>query len=216
MTTVVTRWWWVRHAPVTDDGGCIYGQRDLDCDCSDAATFRWLASELPENAVLVTSDLRRTTQTAEGIVGGGLALPPPQREPALREQFFGDWQGVKRTEFAAMRDGLPHRFWIAPAYERTPNGESFTDVLARVAPAITRITAEHSGRDIVAVAHGGSIRAAIAFALRIDPQTALAFSIRNLSITRLDHIADDHSEGQWRATTVNQLPNQHVGISGGW
>ena len=33
---------------------------------------------------------------------------------------------------------------------------------------------------------------------------------------RLDHIADDHSEGQWRATTVNQLPNQHVGISGGW
>ena len=29
---VTTRWWWVRHAPVPD-GGFIYGQRDLDCDC---------------------------------------------------------------------------------------------------------------------------------------------------------------------------------------
>src|SRR5580698_6592435 len=30
-----TRWWWVRHAPVRDDGGCIYGQKDMTCDTSD-------------------------------------------------------------------------------------------------------------------------------------------------------------------------------------
>ena len=32
---VATRWWWVRHAPVREDGGCIYGQDDLGCDTSD-------------------------------------------------------------------------------------------------------------------------------------------------------------------------------------
>ena len=31
---IETRWWHVRHAPVPD-GGRIYGQRDLDCDCSE-------------------------------------------------------------------------------------------------------------------------------------------------------------------------------------
>ena len=29
---VVTRWWWVRHAPVRSDGGNIYGQFDIECD----------------------------------------------------------------------------------------------------------------------------------------------------------------------------------------
>ena len=30
-----TRWWWVRHAPVREDNGRIYGQKDLGCDTSD-------------------------------------------------------------------------------------------------------------------------------------------------------------------------------------
>ena len=27
--TTTTRWWWVRHAPVTVNNGCVYGQTDL-------------------------------------------------------------------------------------------------------------------------------------------------------------------------------------------
>ena len=34
-----TRFWWVRHAPVRDDGGCIYGQRDLPCDTSETHVY---------------------------------------------------------------------------------------------------------------------------------------------------------------------------------
>ncbi len=47
-----TRWWWIRHAPVPD-GGKIYGQSDLDCDCTDAEIFSVLARELPKDAVWV-------------------------------------------------------------------------------------------------------------------------------------------------------------------
>ena len=61
-----TQWWWVRHAPVPD-GGRIYGQRDLDCDCSDGGIFTALARELPREAVWVTSNLKRATQTAAAI-----------------------------------------------------------------------------------------------------------------------------------------------------
>ena len=36
---IATRWWWVRHAPVREDDGCIYGQKDLGCDTSDRVVF---------------------------------------------------------------------------------------------------------------------------------------------------------------------------------
>lgn len=205
MTAVVTRWWWIRHAPVTSDEGRIYGQRDLPCDCSDDATFRWLAATLPENAVLLTSDLRRTIATADAIAGAGLDLAEAVREPALREQSFGDWQGVHREDFAKIHNRLPHRFWLSAAYERPPGGESFMDVVARVVPVIVRMSAEYEGRDIIAVAHGGTIRAALAFALDISPEAALAFSIENCSVTRLDHITNIPEGSAWRAAMVNRL-----------
>ena len=45
-------------------GGRIYGQLDLSCDCAEAATFTGLAERLPRGSVWVTSNLRRTHQTA--------------------------------------------------------------------------------------------------------------------------------------------------------
>ena len=65
--SIATRWWWVRHAPVPD-GGRIYGQGDLDCDCGDAEIFGVLARELPRDAIWVTSNLVRTRQTAAAIL----------------------------------------------------------------------------------------------------------------------------------------------------
>ena len=51
MVGTVTRWWWVRHAPVVDHGGKIYGQGDIGCDVSDTASFEGLAAKLPEGAI---------------------------------------------------------------------------------------------------------------------------------------------------------------------
>jgi len=45
--TVITRWWWVRHAPVREDDGCIYGQKDLGCDTSDREVFEAVGKILP-------------------------------------------------------------------------------------------------------------------------------------------------------------------------
>ena len=57
---VVTRWWWVRHAPVRDDGGNIYGQKDIACDTSDREVFEAVAKILPRNSVWYSSNLMRT------------------------------------------------------------------------------------------------------------------------------------------------------------
>ena len=121
----VTRWWWVRHAPVPDGKGMVYGQMNLDADCTDAPSFRALAECLPPDPILVTSDLKRTTQTADAIRAAGSNLPPAIVEPALREQSFGDWQGMTHDEFTALCDTVAHRHWRAPAFMRAPNGAGF-------------------------------------------------------------------------------------------
>src|SRR4051812_12517944 len=71
--------------------------------------------------------------------------------------------------------------------------------------AVDRHTDAFRGRDIVAVAHGGSIRAALAIALSLDPQAVLAFAVENCSLTRLDYFEGQSGSG-WRIGTVNQQP----------
>ena len=208
MSADQTRWWWIRHAPVPDDGR-IYGQRDLDCDCRDGEIFAVLARELPRDAVWLTSNLARTKQTAAAI----LAAPGRRHDAVeplavadLAEQHLGDWQGLERKAFYAERKVGTHTLWFAPAAQRPPGGESFVDLLERVHPVITRLTHEHRGRDIVAVTHGGTIRAALALALGLNPQAALSFLIENCSLTRIDYLSPQGAPGLWRVGAVNHRP----------
>jgi broad specificity phosphatase PhoE len=207
--STVTRWWWIRHAPVPD-GGRIYGQSDVDCDCSDVEIFRILARELPHDAVWVTSNLVRTTQTAAAILAAAgsnrFAGVKPFAEPAFAEQHLGEWQGQERKAFYAARKVGTHTLWFAPASERPRGGESFDDLMHRVVPAIERLNREYQGRDIVAVTHGGTIRAAMGFALGLTAQAALAFSVENCSLTRIDHLTAGGGDGLWRIVAVNHRP----------
>lgn len=205
MTTTVTRWWWVRHAPVPNPEGRCYGQGDKDCDVSDIESFEGLSAMLPDDALLVTSDLLRTKKTAAAIAEAGLNLPDPIEETSLREQSFGAWQGMTYPEIWDSR-GSRHPYWLAPAYERPPEGESFADVLARLAPTVNRLTRDHAGRDIVSVGHGGTVRAALAVALGLQAEAALTFTIENLSLTRIDHIDTADGATHWRVVAVNQRP----------
>jgi alpha-ribazole phosphatase len=206
----MTRWWWIRHAPVVGHEGRIYGNRDVDCDCGDAPLFRALAGSLPADAVWVVTPLRRTRATAEAIACHHPARPGDFHvEPLLAEQDFGAWQGLTYAELDAQRSGAWHRFWLAPAEEVPPGGESFAALAARVAQGIETLTRRHAGRDIVCVSHGGPIRAALAHALSVSPERGLSFAVDNCSLTRLDHFAEEGDAtgerlgGSWRITLVN-------------
>jgi alpha-ribazole phosphatase len=199
--TPVTRWWWLRHAPVPDPGNRITGRLDLPCDTSDSDWFAALAARLPRNAVLVESGLMRCGQTIGALEAAGLALPQPIVEPALQEQDFGRWQGRTWSDLAALQAPGLAAFWEQPAVIAPPGGESFAAVVERVAAAVATLSAVHAGRDIIAVAHAGSIRAALAVALGIVPEAALAFVIEPLSLTRIDALP-----ASWRVAGVNWLP----------
>ena len=200
----LTRWWWVRHAPVREDGGNIYGQKDLGCDTSDSVVFAAVGKILPRDAVWFASNLKRTHQTADAIWAAGFPKPDNMTElAAFAEQNLGAWQGMNRAAFLASQPVGSN--WFADIDEPAPGGESFMDLYTRVTAAIVRINAEHAGRDVIAVAHGGTIKAAIGLALGHQPDKGLAFDIDNCSVTRLDHIAS-MDQGSWRLPMVNQQP----------
>lgn len=200
-----TRWWWIRHAPVTTDGGRIYGQTDMPADCSDGAVFRGLAAALPAGAIWVSSQLQRTHQTAAAIREAGHAADAPTVVEALAEQHFGEWQGQSRTEIFATY-GADHGFWLAPADHAPPGGESFAQLMERVSRSIDELNGTHAGRDIVAVAHGGTIRAAVGHALGLTPARSLGFVVDNCSLTRLDHVDGGDRGAAWRIVGLNLRP----------
>ncbi len=196
---LVTRWWWVRHAPVPGPEGLLKGRLDLPSDTSDSAAFAAQAARLPRGASAVTSTRLRARQTFAALVAGGLAVAPPVAEAGLDEQNFGRLEG--RIWGDVESDPDLAAFWIDPANYVPEGGESFAQLVARVSQAIDAIGARHRGQDIVAVAHAGTIRAALAVALGISPYAALSFAIDHVSLTRIEAVGE-----AWRVVGVNRPP----------
>jgi alpha-ribazole phosphatase len=205
---ILTRWWWVRHAPVPD-GGRIYGQGDLDCDCSETPVFTAVAQLLPKGAHWLTSDLKRTYQTANAIIAasnGRHGPPDMPRHPAFNEQHLGDWQGQDRGTTRRALGITPLDGWLTRGDAKAPNGESFPDLVGRVVPEIEAETKRRPGRDIVAVTHGGTIRAAIHHALGLSGETVHGFVTDNCAVTVLEHMQGSGGRTAWRVHGVNIRP----------
>ncbi len=201
-----THWWWIRHAPVPGGGTRIFGRRDVDCDVSDTRALRALAAVLPRDPVGIVSSLKRTRQTYDALAQAGAALPQPIVEPDLAEQSFGLWEGLSWPEMEAADPGTYSVFWADPTRNAPPGGESYAAMLERVAAAIAAITARHTERDLVCVSHGGTIRAAVATALSLAPETAMAVVVDNLTLTRISSVAGGLLRGRagaWMIRGVN-------------
>ena len=195
-----TRWWLIRHAAVETPSGMIVGSLDLPCAPIDPGMIDALACRLPTVSALVISDLQRCRQTADALRAAGAVFPvDPVIEPALREQNLGLWQGGNWNDPAFGNDPVAVSFWNDPVATRPPGGESFSDVVARVRIAMNDLNIAYEGKDILAVMHAGSIRAALAVALDVSPSAALRFGVDYLSLTRLTAYGDD----AWSVDSVN-------------
>lgn len=178
MTT--TRLWWVRHGPTHQTA--FTGWRDVPADLSDTAKLARLDAYLPANATLISSDLRRASTTADAIAATRKRLPD---DAQLRELNFGIWDGVAFSTVAQTHPELSRAYWETPGDIAPPDGESWNDLQARLAPAVTKLLATKQ-RDIIIVAHIGVILSQLQRALGITPYKALSHKIEPLSVTRID------------------------------
>lgn len=166
----------IRHG-VTAAPDCLNGRTDVALGDGEVENRTALRGTLQGIDQIITSPAKRCVQTAELIWGQG-TWPQDTR---LWEQDFGAWDGLPYTQVPDIGD-LDQK---ALAAHRPPEGESFLDLCARVAPALTEAVAQgDEDRPLAVVAHAGVIRAALAMALE-SPANCLLFEIAPLSITRL-------------------------------
>lgn len=199
-----TRWWLIRHAKSAVPPGTITGQSDPPADLSDTARLRACSAQLPGGAVWLSSPLVRCRDTAR-------ALAPPDTdittENDFREQHFGEWQGLTHDEVAKLWPMAAATFWRQPLRCVPPGGESFAGMMARVVAALERLSDIYAGRDVVAVVHDGTIRAALAVAMGDTPgnlsEGPKSFVIDNVSVTRIDRLTVAGDDAGWRIAGVN-------------
>jgi broad specificity phosphatase PhoE len=201
-----TRFWLVRHALVAENArATLYGTLDVPlCETTlveQAPMYRALAERLPRPATWLVTPLSRTQRTAEAIFVAGYPRFEPLVEPALIEQALGAWQGRTHVDISDELSLPRHAFWPVGGHEVPPGGESFAHVIKRVGIALERLAATYGEGDIVAVTHGGAIRAAVAHAIGVGPDNALHLSVHNLSLTKLTR----HPHA-WQVDCVNEEP----------
>jgi broad specificity phosphatase PhoE len=194
MTT--TTWHWVRHGPTHQK--TFVGWRDVHADLSDTDQLTRLDAHLPDNALVISSDLIRCVQTADAITNGRARLPA---NPHLRELHFGSWDGVHFSKVSEKHPVLSRAYWETPGHHTPPGGESWDAATHRVHTTMQHITRQNQGRDIIAVAHFGVILTQVQMALGIPAAKVLAHKIDNLSVTKI-------SWGPCGATVhgINHLP----------
>ncbi len=202
-----TRFWWIRHARVPEVGDIMYGSLDVDCDCSDTALFSGVANRLPTDAVWFHSPLKRTKQTLDALVDAGAEANSVEEDQRIIEMDFGDLNGTKLRELVASRSDSYVGFFPWPPAERTPNGESFSDLAERVANFTNDMHQQYPGKDLVCVAHRGVILAALHNALHLPMTTSASFKIDNVSLSRLWQYPNIPQDGpQFKLGEVGWLP----------
>ncbi|MBV1866192.1 MAG: histidine phosphatase family protein [Rhodobacteraceae bacterium] len=192
----MTRFWWVRHGPTHQNS--FVGWSDVAADLSDKGAIERLQRHLPQNALVISSDLQRCVKTADAICGTRQRLP---HTADLREMNFGDWELKTFHQVEKMDATLAREYWANPGHHAPPNGESWNQTAERVHAAIERLMANHPDRDIIVVAHFGVILTQLQRAAQMAPAAAMSFVIDNLSVTQIDHL-----DPAWRIKGVNHKP----------
>ncbi len=154
-----------------------------------------LRPHLPSRAVVVRSPARRCAESA-------VALGHPDAAPddGLREAGFGTWAGRSLADLHA-EDPEPVVAWMTDPAFAPPGGESLEALTARVGAWLAAHAEDED--PLVAVTHGGVVRAAIAVALGAPAGAAWRIDVAPGSITEL-HAHD----GRWRMVRANWTPTR--------
>ncbi|MFC3612382.1 histidine phosphatase family protein [Lutimaribacter marinistellae] len=192
----MTRLHLVRHGPTHAKG--MVGWSDLPADLSDTEALARLSAHLPPDALVVSSDLSRATETATAIQGKRRRLP---HHRDLREINFGAWELRRFDDVESDDPQLIRAYWETPGEVEPPGGESWNAVRARVDATIDGLMTEHAGADLVIVAHFGVILTQIQRAGGLSANQAFSHRIDNLSVTEIAS-----RPAGWETVRINHLP----------
>lgn len=139
-----------------------------------------LADLNPE--VIISSPLKRTTQTAQALSRAtGL---PISFEPAWIECSFGIWDGMSIDE---VKEKYPvdYQSWLSSTGFAPPGGESYDAVAMRIDTALEQIVAEYPGQRVAIVTHNGTIKSAAKVVVGAPAESIFHIDVSPSSITTI-------------------------------
>ena len=166
-------------------------QGQLDIGLND--TGRWQAQRTAQAlahediAAVYSSDLSRAFETAQTIANALSARGALQVVPhlGLRERHFGHFQG---KTWAEIETHWPEdaRLWRQrdPAWSPV-EGESLLQLRERIAQCVHELAQQHTGEQIVLVAHGGVMDVLYRLATGQSTQAPRTWHLGNAAINRL-------------------------------
>jgi alpha-ribazole phosphatase len=143
----------VRHTETICEKGICYGQSDVDIAAPFDEIFDRIISELPSQALIFSSPLKRCSILAKDIQKNTNAISY-QEDDRLKEMNFGDWE-LKPWDEIPPEELNP---WMED-FVNIPvsNGESFTELHSRVGAFLTEQISDLK-HPVIIVAHAGIIR----------------------------------------------------------
>ncbi|HYW25855.1 MAG TPA: histidine phosphatase family protein [Terriglobales bacterium] len=181
----------VRHAaPEEWSAGRCVGRTDVPLSPAGLRAAEGLAAAFAglDVAAVYATPLRRAAATAEPIAAAvGRDVTPC---PGMREIDFGAFEGRTPDEIERADPDFYARWMTAPAAVRFPGGESYGDVRARAVPAIEEVVRRHADGTAVAVAHAGSIRIVLAWALEMPDAASFRLAVPHAAVSVLDWTGD--------------------------
>ncbi len=166
----------VRHGQTAENArGLLLGRRDPPLSEVGRRQADALVRVIPEEALVVSSPLRRARETAEAF---GRPVLVDER---WIELDYGALDGCRPDEVGED----VWRLWRADPTVVPAGGESLAALGKRVRSACEELAGEAAQRDVVVVSHVSPIKAAIAWALDVGDDIAWRMFVRDGSIARI-------------------------------
>ena len=106
------------------------------------------AGFLDSTTIIVSSDFKRTAETAE-MIRAKLGASPIQLDVRLRERYFGDWEGTASENYS--------KVWKCDAGDpdyKSGGAEGANAVRQRMVEVIQSLEKRYTHRKIILVSHG--------------------------------------------------------------
>jgi len=166
--------WLIRHEEIDAEPSRCIGWTDIPLSVPSQAQelVKQFAARIGSAQIVYTSDLLRAVQTAEPLAD---ALKCPLiKTRALRELHFGRWENLTWEEIQYSDPVNFKRFMDHWQTEPAPDGESYSDLKARIEGFWTHVCMVHQEGTIAIVGHGGSLRVMTGLIVGLDDKCAMS------------------------------------------
>jgi broad specificity phosphatase PhoE len=172
----------VRHGRTeANASGLLLGRADPQLDDVGWQQASDMASVLPTGARVVSSPLRRCTETASVIADRGEPGVPVETDDRLVELDYGELDLRPLAEVPAATWAQ----WRSDPDFRPPGGETLNELASRVGASLEELVTDDTTRDVVVVTHVSPVKAALAWALGVGIGISWRSFVAQASITRI-------------------------------